>query len=246
MPEAEEPATRALRIDGFVRPFTERQVWACGKGAGSSFWGKGPCGGWHGCPSWIWLLLQCHVSTAILPHLLTRPLEVCFCVLLPSIQVRELLSETGQVLALWMPSIKTHAYCVFETKAQAEATRRVRAAASWHTCSCAGTGLCSCDIMVKRQRWRAALLLAWNELPPLGPPRPMLSCSATPRFDPQATYKLQWPATNPKRLAPRFVPLTEAETGATEQGQCAEGCWCSSARTSTRFWWLGSWQPHTP
>lgn len=40
-------------------------------------------------------------------------------------QVRDLLSETGQVLALWMPSIKTHAYCVFETKAQAEATRRV-------------------------------------------------------------------------------------------------------------------------
>ena len=29
----------------------------------------------------------------------------------------------------------------------------------------------------------------------------------------QATYQLQWPATNPKRLAPRFVPLTEAETG---------------------------------
>ena len=28
----------------------------------------------------------------------------------------------------------------------------------------------------------------------------------------QATYQLQWPATNPKRLAPRFVPLSEAET----------------------------------
>ncbi len=26
VPEAGEPATRALRIDGFVRPFTERQV----------------------------------------------------------------------------------------------------------------------------------------------------------------------------------------------------------------------------
>ncbi len=41
-------------------------------------------------------------------------------------QVRELLSETGEVKALWMPSIKTHCYVVFETKAQAEATRRVR------------------------------------------------------------------------------------------------------------------------
>ncbi|EFN59666.1 hypothetical protein CHLNCDRAFT_56500 [Chlorella variabilis] len=90
VPVAGEPATRALRIDGFVRPFTERQV-------------------------------------------------------------RELLSETGQVLALWMPSIKTHCYAVFESKAQAEETRK-------------------------------------------------------------ATYHLQWPATNPKRLAPRFVPLTEAET----------------------------------
>ena len=28
VPEAAEPATRALRIDGFVRPFTERQVWS--------------------------------------------------------------------------------------------------------------------------------------------------------------------------------------------------------------------------
>ncbi|KAL4427699.1 hypothetical protein ABPG75_001788 [Micractinium tetrahymenae] len=90
VPEASEPATRALRIDGFVRPFHERQV-------------------------------------------------------------RELLGETGEVKALWMPSIKTHCYVVFETKAQAEATRR-------------------------------------------------------------ATYQLQWPATNPKRLAPRFVPLAEAET----------------------------------
>ncbi len=27
----------------------------------------------------------------------------------------------------------------------------------------------------------------------------------------QATWQLQWPATNPKRLAPRFVPLGEAE-----------------------------------
>ncbi|KAL4444627.1 hypothetical protein ABPG77_002444 [Micractinium sp. CCAP 211/92] len=90
VPAAGEPATRALRIDGFVRPFHERQV-------------------------------------------------------------RELLSETGEVKALWMPSIKTHCYVVFETKAQAEATRR-------------------------------------------------------------ATYQLQWPATNPKRLAPRFVPLAEAET----------------------------------
>lgn len=90
VPAATEPATRALRIDGFVRPFTERQV-------------------------------------------------------------RELLSETGQVLALWMPSIKTHCYAVFESKAQAEETRR-------------------------------------------------------------ATYQVQWPATNPKRLAPRFVPLAEAET----------------------------------
>lgn len=29
----------------------------------------------------------------------------------------------------------------------------------------------------------------------------------------QATYGLQWPITNPKRLAPRFVPLLEAESG---------------------------------
>lgn len=39
VPEAAEPATRALRIDGFVRPFTERQVtWmpACGCSACSS------------------------------------------------------------------------------------------------------------------------------------------------------------------------------------------------------------------
>ncbi|KAI3429480.1 hypothetical protein D9Q98_005571 [Chlorella vulgaris] len=90
VPEASEPATRALRIDGFVRPFQERQV-------------------------------------------------------------RELLGETGQVLALWMPSIKTHCYAVFESKAQAEETRK-------------------------------------------------------------ATYGLQWPITNPKRLAPRFVPLLEAES----------------------------------
>lgn len=46
----------------------------------------------------------------------------------PLAQVRELLSETGEVKALWMPSIKTHCYVVFETKAQAEATRRVRRA----------------------------------------------------------------------------------------------------------------------
>ncbi len=44
---------------------------------------------------------------------------------------------------------------------------------------------------------------------------------------PQATYQLQWPATNPKRLAPRFVPLAEAETGA-RGGQgtgAADVCW---------------------
>ena len=29
VPAAGEPATRALRIDGFVRPFHERQVWGC-------------------------------------------------------------------------------------------------------------------------------------------------------------------------------------------------------------------------
>jgi hypothetical protein len=30
---------------------------------------------------------------------------------------------------------------------------------------------------------------------------------------PQATYQLQWPVTNPKRLAPRYVSLSEAEAG---------------------------------
>lgn len=53
---------------------------------------------------------------------LTHPFSVC---LLACLQVRELLGETGQVLALWMPSIKTHCYAVFESKAQAEETRKV-------------------------------------------------------------------------------------------------------------------------
>ena len=43
----------------------------------------------------------------------------------PPLQVRELLGETGQVVAMWMPSIKTHCYAVMETKQQAEDTRRV-------------------------------------------------------------------------------------------------------------------------
>jgi hypothetical protein len=56
-------------------------------------------------------------------------------------QVRQLLSETGQVVAMWMPSIKTHCYAVFETKAQAEATRRVGwAAPGWLGLACAGLG----------------------------------------------------------------------------------------------------------
>ena len=44
---------------------------------------------------------------------------------MPPLQVRELLGETGQVVAMWMPSIKTHCYAVMETKQQAEDTRRV-------------------------------------------------------------------------------------------------------------------------
>jgi apoptotic chromatin condensation inducer in the nucleus len=37
--------------------------------------------------------------------------------------LRALLSETGTVTGLWMPSIKTHCYVTFETAEQAEATR---------------------------------------------------------------------------------------------------------------------------
>ena len=53
---------------------------------------------------------------------------------------------------------------------------------------------------------------------------------------PQATYQLQWPATNPKRLAPRFVPLAEAETGA-RPGQgtgAADVCWLAGLHA----WWV--------
>ncbi|GAB4822403.1 hypothetical protein N2152v2_009449 [Parachlorella kessleri] len=89
VPAAQEPTTRALRIDNLVRPFLEGQL-------------------------------------------------------------RALLNNYGFVKAMWMPSIKTHCYAVFENKGQAEAARR-------------------------------------------------------------ATWRLQWPATNPKRLAPRFVALVEAE-----------------------------------
>ena len=115
MPEAAEPATRALRIDGFVRPFTERQVWSKGV-----FMVLGDLHGWTATTSALqaFLTCTCRLTPLVPPHRL-----------LPC-QVRDLLSETGQVLALWMPSIKTHAYCVFETKAQAEATRRVSTAAA--------------------------------------------------------------------------------------------------------------------
>ncbi|KAL6780388.1 hypothetical protein ACKKBF_B13345 [Auxenochlorella protothecoides x Auxenochlorella symbiontica] len=83
-PRAERPAaegvvtastTRALRIDGFVRPFTERAV-------------------------------------------------------------RELLDPTGAELkALWMPSIKTHCYSVFASKAAAAAALAATAGLTWPAAS---------------------------------------------------------------------------------------------------------------
>ena len=77
------------------------------------------------------------------------------------LQVRELLNETGQVLALWMPAIKTHCYAVLESQAQAEATRRVRDSwrlrGSWRlpiagACVTAGAAACA---------WGAGQGLQW-------------------------------------------------------------------------------------
>ncbi len=39
--------------------------------------------------------------------------------------MRALLNGYGFVKAMWMPSIKTHCYAVFENKVQAEAARKV-------------------------------------------------------------------------------------------------------------------------
>lgn len=64
------PASRALRVDGFVRPFTLNQA-------------------------------------------------------------RDLLSQSGTVLAMWMPNIKNLAYVVFATVAQAEAAHAALAGLQW-------------------------------------------------------------------------------------------------------------------
>lgn len=170
----------------------------------------------------------CGKSAAQQPPAAVRP---------PVPQVRELLSETGEVKALWMPSIKTHCYVVFETKAQAEATRRVRprataaapaplrrgcgprlptaAASAEQRRECMPGGgpdlACSLELpegpRLSRARHGACpgVLFTRSALPCSLPPPPSLPPV-------QATYQLQWPATNPKRLAPRFVPLAEAET----------------------------------
>ena len=123
-------------------------------------------------------------------------------------QVRELLSETGEVKALWMPSIKTHAYAVLESKEQAEATRRVRTAGGGGDTQWGARGRAD----------RRKLLCthgtaghACDHVTNTFPPEP-----SAPRLPPsrQATFQLQWPASNPKRLQPRFVSLSEAETGA--------------------------------
>lgn len=65
---------------------------------------------------------------------------------------------------------------------------------------------CAADTGCDQRRFAAAS----TRLPTCSFPAP--PCVPAPSL--QATYHLQWPATNPKRLAPRFVPLTEAETGA--------------------------------
>ena len=142
-----------------------------------------------------------------------------FLPLLLPLQVRELLNETGQVVALWMPSIKTHCYAVMES--QAEATRRVSSSGQWGApCDgghCAVGSICGCAVLIGVSRLgrlqlgqqHAAAWLAYCARQPaphsLLPPGPQTAPL-------QATYQLQWPATNPKRLAPRFVPLSEAET----------------------------------
>lgn len=100
VPAAEQPATRALLIQGFVRPFTERQ--AC---AGVLFFAYMRLRASQG---------QTAFGPAPAPVVPIRPHQP------PArphtLQVRELLSESGRVLALWMPSIKTHAYVIFENK----------------------------------------------------------------------------------------------------------------------------------
>ena len=129
VPPAEQPSTRALMISGFVRPFTERQVGrqgrctgaagACSRAAGQAeAEGMGALRhGWYGsrCQPCAAGPVCCCLpgSLAVRWDLMPPPTAAARCACR---QVRDLLSETGKVVALWMPTIKTHAYVVFETK----------------------------------------------------------------------------------------------------------------------------------
>lgn len=44
---------------------------------------------------------------------------------------RAMLSETGEVEGMWMPTIKTHAFVIYATQEQAEATLKATMDLEW-------------------------------------------------------------------------------------------------------------------
>ena len=95
-------------------------------------------------------------------------------------------------------------------------------------CGCDGRSPLAACVAAPRLQAAAAWWPAFVGLPTAGRaalappacllPTPRLPACPALRPHTQATWQLQWPATNPKRLAPKFVPLREAESGAPGRG----------------------------